>query len=501
MQSILNYNHIEARKFFLKEESYKNFEIPKYFAFTDLIQNLSQLMKDKGLKKFYKNINPDDGNPMKPFPSHMEDVNYRLLSNKDGKYAWRPLELIHPAIYVALVNDITKKQNWELIINKLHEFQINPKIECHSIPLESDDELTDTATLVKNWWRKIEQKSIKLSIQYEYIFHTDISNCYCSIYTHSVPWALHTKRFAKKNRSLKHIGNMVDRYLRDMAYGQTNGIPQGSKLMDFISEIILGYADSQLSEKLQDSQIEDYYILRYRDDYRIFGNNPQTIKKITKILTEILIELGLQLNIDKTMLSKNVIRDSIKPDKLYWNSQKRFARSLQNQLLIIHNLSERYPNSGSLRKSLDSFFKRLNSTEEIKEDVHVLISILVDIAYRNPRTYPVICGILSKFFSLIGNKRKKFEILKQIKTRFKKIPNTGYLEIWLQRVTLKIDRKIEYNEKLCKRLNDSTIELWNSNWLNEEINDVINNTILIDENIISEIDKVVDYNEIKLFEY
>ena len=36
-----------------------------------------------------------------------------------------------------------------------------------------------------------------------------------------------------------------------MTYGQTNGIPQGSSLMDFIAEIILGYADTQLVKKLK----------------------------------------------------------------------------------------------------------------------------------------------------------------------------------------------------------------------------------------------------------
>ena len=35
-----------------------------------------------------------------------------------------------------------------------------------------------------------------------------------------------------------------------MNYGQTNGIPEGSILTDFIAEIVLGYIDLQLSEKL-----------------------------------------------------------------------------------------------------------------------------------------------------------------------------------------------------------------------------------------------------------
>ena len=40
-----------------------------------------------------------------------------------------------------------------------------------------------------------------------------------------------------------------------MRYGQTNGIPQGSVLMDFISEMVLGYIDKLLEEKISNIKI------------------------------------------------------------------------------------------------------------------------------------------------------------------------------------------------------------------------------------------------------
>ena len=63
------------------------------------------------------------------------------------------------------------------------------------------------------------------------------------------------------------LGNVIDTYMQGMQYGQTNGIPQGSVLFDFIAEMVLGYADSQVSEVLASNDITDYKILRYRDDY------------------------------------------------------------------------------------------------------------------------------------------------------------------------------------------------------------------------------------------
>ena len=72
--------------------------------------------------------------------------------------------------------------------------------------------------------------------------------------------------------------------MQGMQYGQTNGIPQGSVLFDFIAEMVLGYADSQVSEVLASNDITDYKILRYRDDYRIFCNRKDELEKIAFVL-------------------------------------------------------------------------------------------------------------------------------------------------------------------------------------------------------------------------
>jgi hypothetical protein len=41
--------------------------------------------------------------------------------------------------------------------------------------------------------------------------------------------------------------------------------PQCSSLMDFIAEIILGYAEHQLVKKIKREKIKDYHILRFRE--------------------------------------------------------------------------------------------------------------------------------------------------------------------------------------------------------------------------------------------
>jgi hypothetical protein len=181
-----------------------------------------------------------------------QEVYYKFFTNKDGKYAWRPLQIINPVIYVYLINEITKEQNWELIINRFQKFQKTEKIECCSIPIISQNRgKSDKAETISNWRNAVEQKSLELSLDYNCFLNMDISDCYASIYTHTIPWALHGKPTAKEHKDdMKLIGNKIDKIIQCMQSGQTNGIPQGNTLMDFIAEMILGYADMLLYNKI-----------------------------------------------------------------------------------------------------------------------------------------------------------------------------------------------------------------------------------------------------------
>ena len=191
-------------------------------------QKVSQRLETSNLSDFYSDYVDTSGKTKKTLPCDYENVNYKFLNNKDGKFAWRPFQIIHPAIYVSLVHKITEETNWNFIVARFGQFASNPKIRCCSIPLESDGTQSDKAITVNQWWQLIEQQSIELALSYEYVLHTDITDCYGSIYTHSVPWALHTKAIAEADRTGNGlVGNTIDVHLRGMAFGQTNGIQIG----------------------------------------------------------------------------------------------------------------------------------------------------------------------------------------------------------------------------------------------------------------------------------
>jgi hypothetical protein len=139
--------------------------------------------------------------------------------------------------------------------------------------------------------------------------------------------------------------------------------------------------------------------------------------------------------------------------------------------------------------------------EYINKDADVLVSILAAIGYKNPRIYTVMAAILSKIISVVDEQKGK-EILRKIENKFAKIPNTGFLLIWLQRFTLKIDKEKEYDERLCQKVINSAIKLWNTDWLNNAaLQQLINETSIIDEKCLEDMNVVIDPQEFNTFNY
>ena len=518
MTTILDLSEVKARDFLLKEDSYSNIDLPEYFTFKGVLDNMVSLLKTQKLSDNYSQNS--DGKAIKP--ENCDKVNYKLITNKDGLYAWRPFQLIHPALYVDLVNIITEVNNWKIICDRFTKFRQNEKIQCVSIPVVSTDpNKTQKSKQILAWWKDVEQASLAKALDFSYLYVTDITDCYGSIYTHSVAWALHGKEDMKlpANRDDKKIvGNLIDRRLRDMSYGQTNGIPQGSILMDFIAEMILGYADLELSQKLNEKGIQDYHIIRYRDDYRIFVNNQTDGDNITKILTEVLIDLGLKLNSSKTSSTKDLIVGSIKKDKWdllmslladrflkIFEDEEEFAEnnkkkiSSQKLLLQIYDFANKHTNSGQLKRLLTILYERME-IDCTKDNVDVLISIVVNLAYNNPSIYPLCAAIISKIFECISEKEKKLNYIERINKKFQKLPNTGFMDIWLQRISYKISPDVPYSDKLCEVVKNKNAQLWNSNWLNDKFKKAILKSSLINEKIIEKMTPVITQREVDTFQ-
>ena len=491
MPRVIELSNTDARDHFLKGSSYFNGDFPKYISFEPILQQVAVVLNGGGYNAFKKSK-----------PHDLSKVNYSFTANKDGQYSWRPFELIHPALYVSLVNALTEEANWITVQSRMAMFK-GGVVECCSAPVVSSDHQTDKAAQVQGWWQDVEQRSLANALEYRNLLHTDVTDCYGALYTHSIPWALHGVTVAKaRNRDATLLGNALDSHIRAGRYGQTNGISQGSVLMDFIAEIVLGYVDELINAELKNPT--DVRILRYRDDYRIFSNTQERGEEVLKIVSDKLRTVGMRLGMSKTIACSNVVEGSVKQDKLagieLQDLGKSNAKTLQKQLLRLHAFGRRYPNSGALKRLVSEFHTNISAQTECPNDLDVQVSIATDIAYSSPSTFPAVAGILSHLISLapVGEKSNLWE---KVRAKMARVPYNGYLEIWLQRVIKPkaLGLTFESNEPICQIVSGQTPHLWDCTWISST---ALKKAIDVSKIVVSdatEASEVVHPEEVELF--
>lgn len=507
MKTILELSEVKAYQYFMEPENYCSLELPCYINFKPVLDYVEKKVGDNEFKDILTSE--------KAKPSDHEDVNHKLLIKKDAKYTFRSIQITNPYLYYLLVKQITNKGKWKEIKKRFKDFQ-RTQIEVSSIPLvKSKKDKSHKSTGITYWWENMEQRSIALGLQYRYMFVTDITNCYASIYTHSIAWALMGKEEAKKKRDkLGLLGNTIDHYIQAMQYGQTNGIPLGSTLYDFIAEMVLGYADMLLADKLDGEGIHDYKILRYRDDYKVFSNSKKEIDRIAFLLQEVLAGLNFQLNAKKTMMTEDVVQTSIKPDKiayttngpLYKKAGKRIttmASSLQQEALYIHQFSIKYPNSGTVVKLLTIFSRRLaNHRKTLSEtDVAVLVSIFTEVAVGNPKTYKLVLHLISCLVERLPSTEQRKTMVQSVYQKFLLMPNIGEVQIWMQHITYQMRDAIQYTEPLCRIVaNEPNVSLWNIDWVKKEYKTKFPQYKICTDWLRDSFTPVIDIDEVSLFE-
>ena len=358
-KQILTLTGEEALEYFLQSSQYHNFELPEYFEFDKVLNYIKNTIDTKTYEDCLADTLPDN----------LSDVNLDILLNKDGRYAVRPIMLVNPYLYYFLAREISN--NWDNIKGCFEQYKV-PHLTSSAMPvIASPKEPFHKSTTILNWWNTIEQHSLELSLEYRYMFITDITNCYGSVNPQTIDWALSLKGTEQATDSNHQLANNITRYLKAMQQGRNIGIPQGSVLFDFVGEIVLGYSDLLLTNKLKDKGIVDgYEILRYRDDYRIFCDDLDKLETISYTLQEVLESLNFRMNSQKTKISQSLITDSIKPDKLWYientpifNKKGVDFDGIQKHLIYILLFGRKYPNGGQLKTMLSDLDRRIEERQ------------------------------------------------------------------------------------------------------------------------------------------
>ena len=138
---------------------------------------------------------------------------------------------------------------------------------------------------------------LDISFGKEFRIETDISNCFHSIYSHAIPWALVGIDESKKNTEFKHWFNKIDTYQRKLKRNETIGIPIGPATSSIIVEILLSKIDKVLNDK-------GFYFFRYIDDYICYCETYEEALDFTNHLGKELRDIKLTLNINKTVIKE-----------------------------------------------------------------------------------------------------------------------------------------------------------------------------------------------------
>lgn len=529
-KNVLSLDSKDAMDFFLKSEQYHSFELPEYFVFDELLQNVKRIVEDTPYEECLQNgISPEN----------LSNVNLDILLNKDGHYAVRPIVLANPFLYYFLVREICNESSW-IFSKKLFEKYQVPHITSCALPvIPKGTEPFHKSTTIINWWNSMEQRSIELSLEFRYMFVTDITNCYGSVNPQAFDWAFSLKDTRFENGNKNSISKNIQKYLRAFQQGRNIGIPQGSAIFDFIGEIILGYSDLLLHEAIHKAGITNpYEIIRYRDDYRIFCNDKDVLEKISYILQHVLESLNFRMNSKKTKISNSIVTDAVKSDKLAYiyntpvfNKKGCDFDSFEKHLLYILMFARKYPDSGSIKTMLSDIDKRIEErlkpqTREVStinlEDtnnviekrtetyqrklvggsVRAMSAVCVQIALENVGCCHYALRVLSRMVDSLEEEQEKRDIIDKVYTNLCNQPNSDYNQLWLQNITYQNDKKkgvSPYNIRLCKVVMGENVELWNNSWLKKGLTKNYKQTSVVSNEVLKKVTPIITFRETRAY--
>ncbi|WP_044640923.1 RNA-directed DNA polymerase [Risungbinella massiliensis] len=205
---------------------------------------------------------------------------------KKGKNR-RWLKIPHPLYYLLLTKEIVQRFPSIETLTQKSSFSL-------SAPYFSSNR--NRAISPTHSFTEVHESRFQDSLTKPYYVQTDLAGYYASLYTHSIPWAIHGKEYARANRrSRKLWGNQVDALVRNMQEGQTMGIPVGPDLSFWISEVVAQEIDFQLQE-----QYPTIHGSRFLDDYRFYVEKVEEGELLLQKLSQILDGWKLRLNPYKT---------------------------------------------------------------------------------------------------------------------------------------------------------------------------------------------------------
>ncbi|WP_324727751.1 antiviral reverse transcriptase Drt4 [Pseudomonas chlororaphis] len=202
----------------------------------------------------------------------------------------RVLSLIHPLAYARIYSNL--KQNRLEILESMKDENSVITAEKHNDGRLFIMNYEDHETKTKN--------TLEISFGASFRAHADVANCFGSIYTHSLEWAIQGYEKAKERLQErggeKHWSSTLDITLRNAKRNETSGLPVGPSSSSIAVEIVLAAVDRELAGKFR--------FVRYIDDYTAYCETHIQAQEFIRALSIALSRYRLTLNLSKTKIAE-----------------------------------------------------------------------------------------------------------------------------------------------------------------------------------------------------
>jgi hypothetical protein len=240
------------------------------------------------LLRIFESLPKKDGNPHYfSYKSEKAHFAFPRFQREDRRHSY-----INPISFFFLSKTLSDNYIALRSLNKKSALSIAPSI------LDWSGE----RALIRPLFDVREAQIADLNARHEYLVEVDINAFYHSIYTHTIPWAIHGKSIAKKNRGYGLVGNLLDLLVRNAQDEQTIGIPVGPDTSRFIAEIVGTAVDRVIQKALKKRtwSARDRSGMRFVDDYLFGCSSFQEAESVMASVRKSINEFELELNSSKT---------------------------------------------------------------------------------------------------------------------------------------------------------------------------------------------------------
>ena len=346
-------------------------QFPDCFSSDDFAAHLPELSKAVSATKAEAGKSRKNTTAPTTLSMYKNDISRRMLS------------LPNPEAFLRLAKYM--QAHWEEILQCAYSRNSLSPITCIKGYDGGSEEIINCESIREKRHAKSDfvngiKQCIRVALGYKYRMNVDITNCYNSIYTHSITWAACGKDQAKSYlrtktpaeiKDLYEMADCLDCFTRFQRNNETNGIVVGPYTSRIISEIILARIDKLLTKR---GLVFKWYV----DDYKLYFRTEAQAQESLPIIEKVLNEYNLALNSSKTVIEKF-------PYEVISQIQQTFESAMNNESVFgVLNAAAQLHLSGE-KGAYKYVLKYIRDKEIPRDDLQVIIPTLINIMLLDPK--------------------------------------------------------------------------------------------------------------------